>query len=125
VLIELKEELAQREKLIADLNKSWEQRLKEASALQQERKAALQDMGVAIKAVSSLPHLLNLNQDPLLSSVLIYYIKEGVTRIGRSDADIPQDIQLNGLTICKGNHTYFMFLNNFKSTVSLKITTAL
>ncbi len=41
-LNELKEELSQREKLINELNKTWEQRLKEAQALQQERKAALQ-----------------------------------------------------------------------------------
>lgn len=99
----LKEELAQREKLIAEMNKTWEERLKEAQELQQERKAALQDIGVAIRAVSSLPHLINLNEDPLLSNQLIYYLREGVTKIGRSDSDkeIVNDIQLNGLSIAK------------------------
>lgn len=26
------------------------------------------------------PHLVNLNEDPLMSECLLYYIKEGVTR---------------------------------------------
>lgn len=51
VVNQLKEELNQREKLIAELNKSWEEKLKEASDIQQERKTALQDMGVAIKVL--------------------------------------------------------------------------
>ena len=27
-----------------------------------------------------LPHLVNLNEDPLMSECLLYYLKEGVTR---------------------------------------------
>jgi hypothetical protein len=90
VVHQLKEELDQREKLITEMNKSWEQKLKEAENKQVERKTALQDMGVAIKvslcclspddciqAVSSLPHFINLNEDPLMSESLIYYFKDG------------------------------------------------
>lgn len=29
------------------------------------------------------PHLVNLNEDPLMSECLLYYIKEGFTRSGR------------------------------------------
>eukprot|EP01117_Protostelium_nocturnum_P014748 TRINITY_DN5644_c0_g1_i1.p1 TRINITY_DN5644_c0_g1~~TRINITY_DN5644_c0_g1_i1.p1 ORF type:complete len:2035 (-),score=923.82 TRINITY_DN5644_c0_g1_i1:31-6135(-) len=102
----LKEELDQREKLIAEMNKSWEEKLSEARAAQEERKAALADMGVAIKAVSSLPYLMNLNEDPLMSESLIYYLKDGTTKVGRSDADTAQDIQLNGLSIAKAHCTF-------------------
>ncbi len=49
VVVQLKEELASREKLIAEMNKTWEEKLKEAVSIQEERKAALEDMGVAIK----------------------------------------------------------------------------
>lgn len=28
------------------------------------------------------PHLVNLNEDPLMSECLLYYIKDGVTRLG-------------------------------------------
>eukprot|EP01114_Cavostelium_apophysatum_P016487 TRINITY_DN4700_c0_g1_i4.p1 TRINITY_DN4700_c0_g1~~TRINITY_DN4700_c0_g1_i4.p1 ORF type:complete len:1712 (-),score=613.88 TRINITY_DN4700_c0_g1_i4:86-5185(-) len=101
VVVQLKEELSQREKLIAEMQKTWEEKLKEAQTIQQERKAALQDMGVAIKAVSTLPHFINLNEDPLMSESLLYYLREGITRIGRSDTEVTQDIQLNGLSIAK------------------------
>ena len=31
-----------------------------------------------------------------MSECLIYYIKEGITRVGSAEANIPQDIQLIG-----------------------------
>ncbi|XP_074424192.1 kinesin-like protein KIF1C [Larus michahellis] len=34
------------------------------------------------------PHLVNLNEDPLMSECLLYYIKDGVTRVGQGDVDI-------------------------------------
>ena len=74
----LKEELESREKLIAEMNKTWEERLKEAQALKEERKAALQDMGVAVKVVAALPYLVMLNEDPLMSETLLYYLPEGI-----------------------------------------------
>ena len=42
---------------------------------------------------------MNLNEDATLSECLLYYIKEGVTRIGSPEANIPQDIQLVGAHI--------------------------
>ena len=36
------------------------------------------------------PHLVNLNEDATLSECLLYYIKEGLTRIGSPEANIPQ-----------------------------------
>lgn len=74
--------LSQNEKLIAEMNKSWEEKLKESQAIQEERKNALKDMGIAIQAVSRLPHLINLNEDPILSGALIYYLETGETLLG-------------------------------------------
>jgi kinesin family protein 1 len=74
--------LSQNEKLIAEMNKSWEEKLKESQAIQEERKNALKDMGIAIQAVSRLPHLINLNEDPILSGALIYYLETGDTLVG-------------------------------------------
>ena len=45
------------------------------------------------------PHLLNLNEDPLMSECLLYYIKEGITRVGLPEASLTQDIQLCGAHI--------------------------
>lgn len=67
-------------------------------------------MGVAIKedgqtvgffSPKKTPHLVNLNEDATLSECLLYYIKEGVTRIGSPEANIPQDVQLVGSHILK------------------------
>lgn len=96
--------LSQNEKLIAEMNKSWEEKLKESQAIQEERKNALKDMGIAIQAVSRLPHLINLNEDPILSGALIYYLETGDTLVG-TPTDEPDrsqpEIQLYGLNICR------------------------
>lgn len=84
---ELSTLLVQNEKLIAEMNKSWEEKLKESQAIQEERKNALKDMGIAIQAVSRLPHLINLNEDPILSGALIYYLENGETLIGTPTDD--------------------------------------
>ncbi|KYR00493.1 kinesin-3 [Tieghemostelium lacteum] len=101
LVLSLNEKIESYEKLMTELNKSWEEKLSEAEKVRVDRMAALKDMGVAIKVVSSIPHLVNLNEDPLMSESLLYYVKEGITRIGRSDSQIPQDIILNGLNIHK------------------------
>eukprot|EP01102_Stenamoeba_stenopodia_P004878 TRINITY_DN1532_c0_g2_i1.p1 TRINITY_DN1532_c0_g2~~TRINITY_DN1532_c0_g2_i1.p1 ORF type:complete len:1861 (+),score=489.46 TRINITY_DN1532_c0_g2_i1:320-5902(+) len=100
-VLTLKEKLEQREKLIGELNKSWEERLAETQRLQQERETALQNMGVAVKITTGMPHLVNLNEDPILSDCLVYYLQPGETKIGRPDAEVPQNIQLSGLSINK------------------------
>lgn len=35
---------------------------------------------VTPSCVSQTPHLVNLNEDPLMSECLLYYIKDGITR---------------------------------------------
>jgi hypothetical protein len=97
----LKEKLEQREKMINDLNMSWEERLRETQRLQQERENTLQSMGVAVKLSKGMPHLVNLNEDPIMSECLVYYLAPGITRIGRPDAETTQNIRLNGLSIAK------------------------
>ncbi|KAM7388699.1 hypothetical protein PAMP_024858 [Pampus punctatissimus] len=52
------------------------------------------------------PHLVNLNEDPLMSECLLYYIKDGITRVGRLDASSRQDIVLSGHFI-KDEHCTF------------------
>jgi len=41
-----------------------------------------------------------------MSECLLYYIKDGVTRVGTADAQVAQDIQLSGPHI-KGEHCIF------------------
>ncbi|XP_028050178.2 kinesin-like protein unc-104 isoform X3 [Monomorium pharaonis] len=99
------EQLQASEKLIAELNETWEEKLKRTESIRLQREAVFAEMGVAVKedgvtvgvfSPKKTPHLVNLNEDPLMSECLIYYIKNGFTRIGSAEAHVPQDIQLCG-----------------------------
>lgn len=58
---------------------------------------------VWLVAAVQTAHLVNLNEDPLMSECLLYYIKNGQTRVGCLDT---QDIQLYGTSILS-EHCYF------------------
>ncbi|XP_060804747.1 kinesin-like protein unc-104 isoform X2 [Amyelois transitella] len=98
------DQLQASEKLIAELNETWEEKLKRTEQIRVQREAVFAEMGVAVKegitvgvySPKKTPHLVNLNEDPNLSECLIYYIKDGITRLGTSEANVPQDIQLSG-----------------------------
>ena len=51
-----------------------------------------------IKVEKNKYFLVNLNADPSLNELLVYYLKDR-NLVGRSDAANPQDIQLSGLGI--------------------------
>uniref|UniRef100_A0A7N6B9R5 Kinesin motor domain-containing protein n=1 Tax=Anabas testudineus TaxID=64144 RepID=A0A7N6B9R5_ANATE len=72
-------------------------RVLKTESIRLEREALLAEMGVSIKedggtlgvfSPKGTPHLVNLNEDPLMSECLLYYIKEGFTRVGQQDVDI-------------------------------------
>lgn len=44
-----------------------------------------------------LPHLLNLNEDPMLSGVLCHFLQAAVTIFGRADSQNPPSVILSGL----------------------------
>ncbi|XP_076734364.1 kinesin-like protein KIF1C isoform X2 [Maylandia zebra] len=94
---EAAERLMETEKIIAELNETWEEKLRKTESIRLERESLLVEMGVSIKedggtlgvfSPKGTPHLVNLNEDPLMSECLLYYIKEGVTRVGQQDVDI-------------------------------------
>nr|XP_020143629.1 kinesin-like protein KIF1A [Microcebus murinus] len=109
------ERLKETEKIIAELNETWEEKLRRTEAIRMEREALLAEMGVAMRedggtlgvfSPKKTPHLVNLNEDPLMSECLLYYIKDGVTRVGREDGERRQDIVLSGHFI-KEEHCVF------------------
>ncbi|KAK2181347.1 hypothetical protein NP493_403g07034 [Ridgeia piscesae] len=46
-------------------------------------------------------HLMNLNEDPLLSGVVVHFLQKGDTTVGRKDADPVPSVCLSGLSINK------------------------
>ncbi|XP_072552491.1 kinesin-like protein KIF1C isoform X3 [Salminus brasiliensis] len=115
------ERLRETEKIIAELNETWEEKLRKTESIRLERETLLAEMGVSIKedggtvgvfSPKGTPHLVNLNEDPLMSECLLYYIKEGVTRAGQKDVDI----RLSGQFI-KEQHCVFYCNTNHHGEV--------
>ncbi|XP_026139165.1 kinesin-like protein KIF13A isoform X4 [Carassius auratus] len=97
---ELKEKLQESEKLIQEMTVTWEEKLRKTEEIAQERQKQLESMGISlessgIKVGEDKCFLVNLNADPALNELLVYYLKDH-TRVG---ADTSQDIQLFGIGI--------------------------
>uniref|UniRef100_A0A3Q2Q685 Kinesin family member 1C n=1 Tax=Fundulus heteroclitus TaxID=8078 RepID=A0A3Q2Q685_FUNHE len=122
---EAAERLMETEKIIAELNETWEEKLRRTESIRLERESLLAEMGVSIKedggtlgvfSPKGTPHLVNLNEDPLMSECLLYYIKEGVTRVGQQDVDI----KLSGQFI-KEIHCVFVSETNEQGEVEVTL----
>ncbi|KAI9310444.1 hypothetical protein BX666DRAFT_1869635 [Dichotomocladium elegans] len=110
---EVIEQLQASEKLLNDLNQTWEEKLKKAEEAHTERVKALEEMGVMVEngvmgvyAPKKLPHLVNLNEDPLMSECLLYPLKPGLTRVGCLESEAKVDIRLSGPNI-RDEHCIF------------------
>ncbi|KDN48024.1 hypothetical protein RSAG8_03040, partial [Rhizoctonia solani AG-8 WAC10335] len=71
---ELQEQLETSEKLMQSLNETWEEKLIKTQAVQKEREAALEDLGITIEknligvhTPKKMPHLVNLNNEGVVT----------------------------------------------------------
>nr|XP_032808936.1 kinesin-like protein KIF13A isoform X4 [Petromyzon marinus] len=106
---ELQERLQQSEKLIQEMTLTWEQKLRKTEEIAQERQKQLESMGISlessgIKVGEDKCFLVNLNADPALNELLVYYLKER-TAVGAADS---QDVQLCGIGILPEHCTITM-----------------
>ncbi|SPO31377.1 probable Kinesin-3 motor protein [Ustilago trichophora] len=102
----LQEQLEQSEKIMSSLNESWEEKLAKTQEIQKEREKALEELGISVDkgnvgvhTPKKLPHLVNLNEDPLMSECLIYQIKPGQTLVGNLESGADVHIKLSGTKI--------------------------
>lgn len=98
---EIAEQLSQSEKLLSDLNQTWEQKMAKTEEIHKEREAALEELGISIEkgfiglsTPKKMPHLVNLSDDPLLAECLVYNLKPGVTMVGNAEAETHAEHQL-------------------------------
>ncbi|KAK8115124.1 kinesin motor domain-containing protein [Apiospora kogelbergensis] len=120
---EIAEQLSQSEKILTDLNQTWEQKLQKTEEIHKEREAALEELGISIEkgfvglhTPKKMPHLVNLSDDPLLAECLVYNIKPGTTTVGNveSNTEHQANIRLNGTRIL---HEHCTFENSADGTV--------
>lgn len=122
---EIAEQLSQSEKLLTDLNQTWEQKLAKTEEIHKEREAALEELGISIEkgfiglsTPKRMPHLVNLSDDPLLAECLVYNLKPGTTTVGNveSNTESHLGIKLKGTRIL---HEHCAFENAADGTVTL------
>ncbi|NXW62709.1 KIF14 protein, partial [Eurystomus gularis] len=95
----LRIKLHQQERDMAEMQRAWKEKFEQAEKRKLEDIKELQKAGIAFKMDNHLPNLVNLNEDPQLSEVLLYMIKEGETTVGRYTPNSKHDIQLSGVLI--------------------------
>ena len=72
--------MAESERLVASMSVSWEERLQQTERIHHERQRFLEQMGIdvqasGIKVQQGKFYLVNLNADPSLNEMLVYYLK--------------------------------------------------
>ncbi|KAI8975349.1 hypothetical protein BDF20DRAFT_906711 [Mycotypha africana] len=84
---EMVDQLQTTEKLLKEMNKTWEEKLNMTKKIQEDREKVLKDLGITVQkdkvfglyTPKETPYLINLNEDPLMSECLMYNIKPGIT----------------------------------------------
>ncbi|KAI9014813.1 hypothetical protein BC832DRAFT_546541 [Gaertneriomyces semiglobifer] len=100
----LKDEIKANEKLLAQITQSYEEKLRTTQEIQQHRERALEELGISVaregatnvlgvQVPKKVPHLVNLNEDPLMSECLLYQLPRGTHLVGDS---VNADIRLSG-----------------------------
>uniref|UniRef100_A0A8B9RDG8 Kinesin-like protein KIF14 n=1 Tax=Astyanax mexicanus TaxID=7994 RepID=A0A8B9RDG8_ASTMX len=109
----LKSQLSRQEREMAEV--SWKEKLEQAEWRKREETKELQRVGITFKVDNRLPNLVNLNEDPQLSEMLLYMIKEGQTKVGKLKSESAHDIQLSGALIADEH----CVISNINGTVSI------
>lgn len=97
---------------MAESTRNWQEKLAITEKRKLEEAEKLKKAGISFKVDNRLPNLVNLNEDPQLSEMLLYMLKEGETTVGQND----HDIKLSGALVAE---THCVLRNNGdKVTVS-------
>ncbi|XP_065792405.1 kinesin-like protein KIF14 [Muntiacus reevesi] len=111
----LRMKLHQQEREMADMQRMWKEKLEQAEKRKLQVTKELQKAGITFQMDNHLPNLVNLNEDPQLSEILLYMIKEGTTTVGKNRPSSSHDIQLSGVLIADDHCT----ITNSAGTVSI------
>ncbi|KAL0609096.1 Kinesin-like protein KIF14 [Plecturocebus cupreus] len=111
----LRMKLHQQERDMAEMQRVWKEKFEQAEKRKLQETKELQKAGITFQMDNHLPNLVNLNEDPQLSEMLLYMIKEGTTTVGKYKPNSSHDIQLSGVLIADDHCT----IKNFDGTVSI------
>ncbi|KAK3085516.1 hypothetical protein FSP39_004469 [Pinctada imbricata] len=94
---EIRAQLMANQAMLEDNTQNWETKLREAQSETNTLTGGHSDD----TRKQNEAHLINLNEDPMLSGVICHFLKKGETTVGRKDASPVPDVCLNGLSIQK------------------------
>ncbi|TRZ26289.1 hypothetical protein HGM15179_000901 [Zosterops borbonicus] len=112
----LTELVLQNEMKIEQLTKDWTSKWTDRKAIMEEYSVDINKEKAGVTIDSNLPHLMAMDDDILSTGVVLYHLREGTTKIGRSDSDQDQDIVLQGQWI-ERNHC---LIENHSGVVTLR-----
>jgi kinesin family protein 16B len=88
-------QIAQSEKMMNAMVNDWKGKFDSMTQILEDRGMALKNEGRAVAIESEQPHFVSLNlDDPLATGIVLYYVHEGATTIGRQGLDPEPDIAL-------------------------------
>lgn len=91
----MQEQLEANKREMEEMEKSWEDKVAEARAKDAEQTKKLEEEKAA--RLAGTPHLINLNEDPMLDRKAIYDIKDGEPlTCGRRSKNTSHKLQLGG-----------------------------
>lgn len=89
-------QIAQSEHMMNAMVSDWKGKFDSMTQILEDRKMALKHEGRAVAIESEQPHFVSLNfDDPLATGIVLYYVHEGATTIGREGMDPEPDIPLS------------------------------
>uniref|UniRef100_H2ZW40 Kinesin-like protein n=1 Tax=Latimeria chalumnae TaxID=7897 RepID=H2ZW40_LATCH len=81
---------------IEQLTKDWTDKWKDKKAIMEEYNMDINRGKAGVMIDSHLPHLIAMEEDILNTSVVLYHLRDGTTKIGRGSVEQEQDIVLQG-----------------------------
>ncbi|TPX35272.1 hypothetical protein SmJEL517_g02217 [Synchytrium microbalum] len=90
----LRSQIADQEKVLAEVSKGWETKLKEA-----HQALANNETEMLKQRMRSMPYMKNINEDQFLTGMLLLFVPPGEHTIGRKSEDKSVALQLTGLSI--------------------------
>ncbi|WKX99065.1 hypothetical protein Q1695_014160 [Nippostrongylus brasiliensis] len=110
----LRRQLEQNQKEMAELEKTWQEKIAEEAA---KHKITSAERLAIQKQRQEIPHLWNLNEDPALTDVVVHFLPPGTITIGNKTAEPAPAVQLNGLSILP-QHAVVNNTKNKKVTIT-------
>ncbi|EDO29392.1 predicted protein, partial [Nematostella vectensis] len=96
----LRNKLQETQRMLIESTRNWQEKLALSEKRKLEEAENLKKAGISFKVDNKLPNLVNLNEDPQLSEMLLYILKPGSTTVGH---DSQEDIQLLGALVAESH----------------------